>query len=618
MIGDALNPNRRCCFQSAPPLIGIASLLALAACTTPEPPAAAAKAKPNILVILADDLGYSDIGAFGGEINTPHIDALAASGRMLSNFHVGAVCSPTRAMLLSGADHHRVGLGNMAEVTGLNITQNQPINAPWGAANTYGFDNIPDGYQGSLSSQALSMAELLQGAGYHTVMAGKWHLAYQVAAPDAQVRTFYRLQPQALPHARGFEQSFVLVNGGAAHFAPPAPPTPPTPLDLVTYADGARILPASQLPKDFFSTQFFTDKLIAYIDSQRGSGKPFFAYAAYTAPHWPLQAPQADIAAQRGRYDEGYDVIRARRIERLKQKGLIPAGFQPSPGVPGPAEGGKGPKRWAELSTDEKASEARLMEVYAAMVSNLDAHIGRLVQHLKDIGEYDNTMILFMSDNGAEGASAYAPPVPGTRVDNALANIGRPGSVAAYGVRWAEVSAAPFRLFKGFTGAEGATAAPLIVKMPRQTAARPISDARAHVTDVLPTLLELAGVANPGSRYRGRTVVPLEGVSLLQALNSSGTVATVRNSQAVIADELLGGGYVVKGPWKLSQQAGLSAASVRRADVPWQLFDLRMDRGETTDLAKAWPEVTADLLSEWDRYVKRAGVIEQAQSYSGR
>lgn len=591
------------------------AVLAFGACTTPSTPPATAARPPNILLIVADDLGYSDLGAFGGEIATPNIDALAASGRMFSNFHVSAVCSPTRAALMSGADPHRVGLGNMAEVTGMSITHNRPINAPWGASHTYGFGNVPVGYSGHLIDGALSMPELLRDAGYRTLMVGKWHLAYDVAAPDAQVKTWYRIRADALPKARGFDKSFVLINGGAAHFAPP---TPPTPLDLVTYAEDDRLMPAQQLPKDFYSTAAFTDKLIAYIDGARAAGKPFFAYAAYTAPHWPLQAPDADIAAQKGRYDAGYDAVAQRRLGRMKQLGLVPATMKPNPGVAGPAEGGTGPKRWAELSPQERASEARAMEVYAAMVVNLDAHVGRLVAHLKATGEYERTLIVFMSDNGAEGAPPFAPPMPGTKVDNSIDNIGRPGSVVAYGPRWAEVSSTPLRLFKGFTGAEGATASPLIVKLPGQTAPRPLSHARIQVADLLPTVLAATAVQDPGARYRGRAMQPIEGVSWWTAWSAPGAVPPVRSDDAVVADELLGTGYVVKGRWKLSRQPTLSATPTWRKDVPWQLFDLQADRGETTDLAAQYPQIVAELQAEWSRYVQRAGVIEQAQAYSGR
>lgn len=571
--------------------------------------------RPNVLVILADDLGFSDLGAFGGEIATPHLDALVAGGRRLSNFHTAAVCSPTRASLMSGADHHLAGMGNMAEAVGMFITGNQPMQAPWGAANGMGFESIPPGYRGHLSPNALAMPELLRDAGYRTAMVGKWHLAYEVKAPDAQVRSWYRIKPEALPNARGFEKSFALVNGGASHYAPP---TPPTPMDMVTYAEDGALLPATRLPPDFYSTHDFTDRLIGYIDGGRSSGKPFFAYAAYTAPHWPLQAPAADIAAQKGRYDAGYEVIRARRIERMRAMGLIPAGLQPFGGVPSVAEGGTGPKRWGELNAEERAREARLMEVYAAMVNNLDANVGRLVQYLKDSGQYDNTLILFMSDNGAEGAPPYAQPLPGTRVDNALDNIGRPGSMVSYGPRWAEVSAAPFRLFKGFEGAEGGTSAPLIMKLPRQTRAMPSSNAWMHVSDVLPTVLEVAGVADPGARYQGRPVQPIEGVSMLRALQGSAPAMSEGASSRVHASELLGTGYVVKGRWKLSQTPTLSAAPVRRAEVPWRLYDLATDRGETRDVAAQHPEVVKALRAEWDDYVRRAGVLEQAQAYSGR
>lgn len=218
------------------------------------------------------------------------------------------------------------------------------------------------------------MPELLRDAGYHTYMVGKWHLAYQVAAPDETVRAPFRIKPEAIPSARGFERTFSLLNGGAAHFAPPSPPTP---ADIATYdVDGVLKPAAAALPKDFYSSRSYTDKLNEFIDAQRGDGKPFFAYAAYTAPHWPLQAPDTDIAAQKGNYDEGYEVIRQRRIARMKSKGLLAADFRPNPGVVSSAEGGSGPRRWSELTPEERAREARLMEVYAAMVSNLDATSG--------------------------------------------------------------------------------------------------------------------------------------------------------------------------------------------------------------------------------------------------
>ncbi|WP_394181335.1 arylsulfatase [Marinomonas posidonica] len=564
--------------------------------------------RPNILLIMADDLGYSDLSAYGSEINTPNIDALATQGRILTNFHTAAVCSPTRASLMTGVDHHLAGIGNMGEVVGINILQNKPISAPWGKSNTYDFDNIPEGYRGHISEKTATMPELLSDSGYHTYMVGKWHLAYDVKAPDKNHKLWYRINKSALPFARGFEKSFTLVNGGGSHFAPSMPPTP---LDITMYAEDDRVFPSKMLPKDFFSTEFYTNKLIDYIDANHGDGKPFFAYAAYTAPHWPLQAPQADIDAQKGRYDAGYDVIKQQRLARMKRLGLIDNVIEP-------AKDSVGPKHWNELNSDEKQKEAKSMEIYAAMVSNLDHHVGRLVSHLKDIGEYDNTLIVFMSDNGAEGAPAYLPKIPGTQFDNSLDNMGKPGSAVAYGPRWAEVSSAPFRLFKGFTGAEGGTASPFIVKLAGQTKGKPMSSARMQVVDILPTFLDAVGVELPGDHYKGKSIYPPKGASFLSALQQSDTFTKVHSDGTVLADELMGASYVIRGKWKLSQQAPLKKAPIFTKDVPFALYDLSNDRGETKDLSAQYPEVVAELKQAYREYIRTNKVVEHAGSYSGR
>lgn len=564
--------------------------------------------RPNILLIMADDLGYSDLSAYGSEINTPNIDALATQGRILTNFHTAAVCSPTRASLMTGVDHHLAGIGNMGEVVGINILQNKPISAPWGKSNTYDFDNIPEGYRGHISEKTATMPELLSDSGYHTYMVGKWHLAYDVKAPDKNYKLWYRINKSALPFARGFEKSFTLVNGGGSHFAPSMPPTP---LDITMYAEDDRVFPSKMLPKDFFSTEFYTNKLIDYIDANHGDGKPFFAYAAYTAPHWPLQAPQADIDAQKGHYDAGYDVIKQQRLARMKRLGLIDNVIEP-------AKDSVGPKHWDELNSDEKQKEAKSMEIYAAMVSNLDHHVGRLVSHLKDIGEYDNTLIVFMSDNGAEGAPAYLPKIPGTQFDNSLDNMGKPGSAVAYGPRWAEVSSAPFRLFKGFTGAEGGTASPFIIKLGAQKEQRPISSARVQVTDILPTFLEAAGVGMPGVSHKGKTIYAPQGVSILSALQQRQAFSEVHPRGAVFADELMGTSYVVRDNWKLSQQPPMGKVPVFRKDVSWALYDLSKDRGETEDLSAQYPKLVRELKGEFNEYIRKNKVIEQAASYSGR
>lgn len=572
---------------------------------------------PNVLVILADDLGYSDIGAFGSEIDTPNINSLVSQGRILTNFHTAAVSSPTRASLLTGLDHHLAGIGNMAEVVGLNITMNNPVSAPWGPSNHYDFDSIPKGYKGHLSENAVTMPRLLADNGYHTYMVGKWHLGYDVQAPDKKNRLWFRINPEQLPFKRGFQKTFTLVDGGGSHFAPPEG-KPPTPFDMSWYTENGKLFPAKGLPKDFYSTDYYTNKLIEYIDAGKDDGKPFFAYAAYTAPHWPLHAPEQDIAAQKGKYDAGYEAIRQQRIERMKKIGIIPKDMPIAEGIKSVAQGGVGPKLWSELSPDERALEARKMEVYAAMVSNLDSNIGRLIEHLKSIGEYENTMIVFMSDNGAEGDPAYAPKIPGTKMDNSIDNIGRPGSGVTYGLRWAEVSAAPFRLFKGYTGAEGATSSPLVIKMNKQTEQYPNTNARIQVTDIMPTILAAARVGLPGNTYQGRIIHAIEGVSFLDKLQSPNRFDSIHAQDKALADELMGNSYVIKGDWKLSMQAGWTRKPELREDVPLRLFNLTQDRGETNDLSAKHPKITAELKEEFHNYVERVKVVQQNFSYGGR
>jgi arylsulfatase A-like enzyme len=610
------SPGIEICRRWLAATLGFALALSLAACgggggeasaQAREQPngeaSAQATKQPNIVLIVADDMGYSDIGAFGSEIATPNIDALANAGRVLTNFYTAPSCSPTRGMLISGADSHRVGLAQLENQTTALINAK---NAPFGV--DFGFGNVPDGYGGHLLDSALSMPQLLRDGGYHTYMAGKWHLAYEfVATPTGGGSVF---KPSAFPNKKGFERSFALLNGAGAHFAP-VPGAPPTIYDNTTYTDDDVPFPAAKLPADFYSTKAYTDKLISYIESNRSDGKPFFAYAAYTAPHWPLQAPDADIAAQAGRYDEGYDVIRDRRIARMKQLGILPPGFVQNPGLASVAGGGTGKKRWSELSATEKALQARGMEVYAAMVSNMDAHIGRLVQYLKDTGQYDNTLIVFMSDNGSDSSP---PAGAAITASTPLASMGRPGSTIAYGERWAEVSAAPFRLWKAFTGAEGSVSVPAIVKMPGASKARRPLTATTLVKDLLPTFLDIAGIPVPADSYNGQPIVPISGVSLRNALQSNADSPTVRPPGQTIALEYFGQGYVLRNDgWKLSLSATPGVTPASNADVPWRLFNIATDRGETQDLAAAFPDIVNALKVEWDKYVVDNGVLITAK-----
>jgi arylsulfatase len=515
--------------------------------------AAALARRPNILLIVADDLGYSDVGAFGGEIHTPHLDTLAAEGRLLTSFHTAATCSPTRAMLISGTDHHLVGLGTMAELLRPE-QQGKP------------------GYEGYLNERSLSIAELLADSGYHTYMAGKWHLG---------------LTEEKSPKVWGFESSFVLTQGAASHFAPRA--GAPTPADTGVYRENGSTV---SVPSDFYSSNYYTDKLLGYLEAHANDGKPFFAYAAYTAPHWPLQAPADYIDRYRGRYDGGYEQIHAERIARQKKLGIIAQDFQPNPGLPSTDQN----PTWDKLTPEQRKVEARRMEIYAAMVENLDHNIGRLLQYLKRTGQYDDTFIFFQSDNGAEGSLGYAD----TGADNSYENMGRVGSNVIYGKRWAEVGATPYRLYKAFA-TEGGVTVPAIARLPRSTRSRPHFDGLTHVSDLAPTFLELAKTADPGSTYKGRSVHPITGHSLLPVLEER--AVSVRAAGEVLTDELFGRRYVRRDQWKLTW-----------LDAPWgnngwSLYDLSKDRGETTDVASAHPDVFNALTGEWDSYAARVGVV---------
>ncbi|WP_342245147.1 arylsulfatase [Pseudomonas sp. OTU5201] len=532
-------------------------LLAALACLAPA--MASAADHPNILLVVADDLGYSDLGAFGGEIETPNLDRLAANGLQLTSMYAAPTCSPTRAMLMSGTDNHLAGLGTMEEAI-------QP------------FQRGKPGYEGYLNQQAHSIAELLQGGGYRTSMVGKWHLG---------------LAPEQGPDRRGFERSFTLLEGGAVHFRPT--PGSTARLEQVTYRENGRPV---ELPEDFYSTDFYTDKLIAYLKAGEDSGKPFFAYAAYTSPHWPLQAPEAYLEKYRGHYDGGYDAVRLARIERMKAKGLLPADFQPAvtlpvtPQLPG----------WAQLDPQRKRVEARKMEIYAAMVDNLDYNIGRLLDYLRDSGQLDNTLVVFMSDNGAAGErhEQFYPAGPNT--DNRLENLGRRGSQIDYGLRWAEVSAAPLRLFKGST-AEGGISVPAIVQLPANLRRQGLERSVARVDDLAPTFLSLAGLPDPGDSWKGQPKHPITGRSMLPMLQGQ------ERPEAVMAGELFGSRYYREGDLKLLGLVSWVKPGEAPPPLRWQLFDLSRDRSEQHDLAASQPETLERLMQAWQGYARQVGVV---------
>ena len=520
------------------------------------------KKQPNILFIMADDLGYSDLGAFGGEIHTPNIDELTRAGRILTDYHTAPTCSPTRSQLISGTDHHLAGIGAMAELTPKHL-KGQP------------------GYEGYLNERSLSIAEVLKDNGYRTYISGKWHLG---------------LTDATNAHAKGFDHSFTLLQGLDLHFKQ----APSAYKRNATYTEDGKQVPISSLPDDFFSTNYFTDKLISYLESGKNSGKPFFAYAAYTAPHWPLQAPAEYRDRYRGVYDSGYDVIRDARIDRQKQLGLIPANFtaaEPIATQNAPQKYGK----WNELSTEQKALEARRMEIYASMVENLDANIGRVIQYLKRNNLYDNTLIFFVSDNGAEGfiRGNYGAE---SGFDNSVNNVGTSNSYHYVGPRWAEVSAAPFHLWKDTAG-EGATTAPAIVKLPYQTKAQATHHSFASVLDVFPTVLDYANIAVPQGQYKGRQINTPSGYSWKPMLDNK--AQAIRPVNFSFADELHGSKYTRQGDWKIALQGKSELGT-----GSWELYNLKNDRGETQNLAQDNPAKLEELVNVYNQYTQQNGVKE--------
>ena len=520
--------------------------------------AAAQQERPNIVLIVIDDMGYSDIGAFGGEIATPSIDALAEAGIRMTNFYVGPTCSPTRSMLMSGNDNHVAGLGNMNEA----MTPNQ-VGQP--------------GYEGYLNNRVVSVASLLQTAGYHTYMAGKWHLGEE---------------PEHDPANRGFEKSFTMLEGGASHFDDEwmmyANYTP-------TYREnGVR----THVPRGFYSTEFYTDKTIQYIDEQNDDA-PFFAYLSYTAVHDPLHLPDEWLDRYAGKYSMGYDALRERRLARMKELGIVPDSTTLGPWL-------QMVPRWDDLNDEQQLLQERRMELYAAMVANVDFHIGRLVSYLRQAGKLDDTLIIFFSDNGANGADMHMYPETDEawverNSDNRFSNWGRRGSRIAQGAGWAQASSTPFRLFKAFI-AEGGIRSPLIISGPPQARGGETLDAIVHVMDIAPTLLDIAGATYPAPNEDG-IPVPQRGASMVSLL--TGKADSIRGADDYLAWEFFDWRAVRMGSWKATWIAEPFGAG------DWQLFDIAKDPGESHDLADEYPEVTQDLANKWDSYADDVGVVER-------
>ncbi|MEZ4810802.1 MAG: arylsulfatase [Allomuricauda sp.] len=513
--------------------------------------------QPNFLVIVADDMGFSDMGAFGGEINTPNLDKLAQEGTRYTNFYVAPTCSPTRSMLLTGMDNHLVGLGNMYE----NTAPNQ-LDKP--------------GYEGYLRTDFPTIAEILKENGYHTYMAGKWHLGKGRGH---------------LPAARGFERSFSMLSGMGDYYSMKGTDSD---VEVNHFSEDGEYV--RELPKKYYATTTFTDKIIDYIDSNKADGKPFFAYLAHQAPHDPLAVPNKWLRKYDGVFDKGWDVLRDERMERMVELGILEE------------KTALGERFWYvpgfdKLKPAAQVTTARKMEVYAAVLDYMDMEIGRLVNYLEDNGLKDNTYIIFFSDNGPETRNKADDfkNYPASNNANFMAknythgyqNWGRQGSFTSYGPSWAQVSATPFKAAKGSLY-EGGIRSPLIVVSPNSKEKGSINpSALMHVKDVPATLLELANINGEKYRMQGKSWVPM----------MTGKSQSPRTSEDYLACELFGNMSVRKGDWKLVKM-----------DEPygnggWELYNIINDPGERSDLAQDHPEKVEEMAQLWDEYVATNNVI---------
>ncbi|KAK8232718.1 alkaline-phosphatase-like protein [Phyllosticta capitalensis] len=554
--------------------------------------------RPNFLVIVADDLGFSDLAPFGGEINTPNIAKLAANGVRFTDFHAAAACSPSRAMIMTGTDHHIAGLGNLIEWTNIS-GQNDPNSE--GGMSTAPQRGMP-GYEGYLNERVAALPEILKDNGYLTLLSGKWHLG---------------LTPERSPKARGFERSFAHLPACSNHYAyEPQLEKPDQIPEFMTMSfialhseDGEYV---KKLPEGWYSSDGYGDKMLQYLKDRYESKdeRPFFGYFPFTAPHWPLQAPKEYIEKYKGVYDDGPDALRLKRLQRLKDLGMVAQDVEPHPVVADEV------KEWEELTPEEKAKSCRAMEVFAAMVEVIDVNVGKVVDYLEQTGELDNTFVCFMSDNGAEGAAYEAYPiVQGSMIghlkkyyNNALDNLGAGDSFIWYGPRWAQAATAPSRLYKAYT-TEGGVRVPFVAQFPKgyqdSSRAGSITDVFATVMDLAPTILDMAGVKHPAPSFHGREVVPMRGASMAPFAASS-SVERVHAEDFVNGWETCGRAAVRKGDWKI--------VYIPKPKGPerWQLYNLRADPGEVHDLADKQPERLQELLKLWDQYVLETGVIPLA------
>ena len=546
--------------------------------------------KPNILLIVGDDIGFGDLGLYGSVTKTPNLDRLAQSGVTLTSFHASPVCSVTRAMLLTGNNPIEVGLGAF-DYALYPPAEGKP------------------GYESYLTRTTATVAELLQDAGYRTSMVGKWHLGGTHHGGEG-------------PHQWGFDRSYAIYTGGSNHWNQgvfhvdmndpevaamvKAGKVPIEPF----YEDGKQV----KRPEGIYSDDLYTSKLLSYLEQGRETGKPFFAYVAYTTAHAPLQAPDFLIDKYYDHYFElGYEGLKRARFESQKSRGLLPQEAQYPTHESNPLV-----RAWAALSKEDKQREARSMATYSAMMESQDYHIGKLLNYLQETGELDNTLIIYMSDNGPEGMDIQGELSNPSFADwvrssfsQEISHIGRGDAFAFIGTSWANASTGGLQWWKWFIG-EGGIRVPMVIIPPKAKSlarAGQQSNDFASVKDVPMTILDYAGVQHPMRRFKGRKLAPPSGVSMRAFVE--GRSERPRTEDQWVAFELFGNSYVIAGDYK-----AIRVRTGMYGDGKWHLYDIKRDPGETQTLEQAMPERLQQLVTIYEQYAEDKGIVPVANNWN--
>jgi arylsulfatase A-like enzyme len=501
--------------------------------------------KPNIVLILADDMGYSDIGCFGSEIKTPNLDRLASQGVRFTQFYNASRSCPTRASLLTGLYQHQAGVGDMV--------------------NDLGYPS----YQGYLNTQCVTLGEALKLNGYNTYMSGKWH----VGGRD-----------ETLPRHRGFDRYFGLIDGAGSYFERISyRKNQPAPRWMIDDAD------FNPPDSGFYMTDAITDNALSFIKAGSVSRNPFFLYLAFTSPHWPLHALPEDIAKYRGKYMKGWDILRKERYQKMLQFGIIDPSAKLSPRDLDSPD-------WESLTAEEKKMWDLRMSVYAAMIDRMDQNIGRVIEQLKKSGELENTLVIFLSDNGGCHEDTR-------NMKNFLQTKGETGtrnSFEAIEIPWANVCNTPFRMFKHWVH-EGGIATPFIAYYPKEIKGGTISRQPGHIIDLMPTFLEWAGGKYP-EIFNGNKIHPMEGISLVPALKGKEL-----KRENPFCWEHEGNRAIRSGDWKLVSAYDNTAKKFKS----WELYDLKSDRSELNDLSTKDPDRTKEMIAQYNKWAERVGVISK-------